>query len=572
MYGYSTLEQVITQVIKEEWALLEEVTLIPPADESHGDLTTSVAFSLAKTLKKSPAVIAEIIAQPLKKHALIQDVTVVAGHLNITLVPTVWHHTLCDILEKKTSYGHQRWGAGQRVNVEYVSANPTGPLHAAHSRGAILGDVIANLLKAVGYDVTKEYFINDAGMQVKALAETVYLHCQALAQGKTAVIPSGLYPGAYGEDIAKRFIQHTPHWQNIPHEELLSLLEDFSVHQMMINIRHDLERLGIHHDLFVSEKALHESHALEQVVTLLQKKDFVYEGILPPPRGGKIEEDEKEREGPLLLFRSTHFGDTQDRPLKRSGGQWTYFAGDAAYHLDKIKRQYDVIINVWGADHDSHVQRIKAVTRALTDKDVEVVICQMVHFFQNGQLVKMSKRSGTFVTLEDILDTTGKDALRFMMLTKKADSHLDLDLDLMKRHHKDNPVFYVGYAHARCCSVLRGANQIFSHEDLSDESLAMADLSKIQDLQILKIMADWPRQIAQAARTREPHRITTYLHRLAQAFHALWQQGSSDASSRFLQPEDPKSSLAQLAMVRSISYVIASGLEILGVHAPQEMR
>jgi arginyl-tRNA synthetase len=575
MYGYSCLEKFISQTIVDEWGISTDVSLIPPADDSHGDLTTSVAFSLAKILKKSPLAIAETLAKRIKQNPLVQKVEVVTGHVNMTLVPEVWNDTLRDIFTKGIHYGHHQWGQGHKANIEYVSANPTGPLHAAHSRGAILGDAIAHLLEAVGYQVTREYFINDAGMQVKALAQTVYLHCQALARGDKAVIPPGLYPGEYGEDIARTFIHEHPQWQSMTSDDLFPLLEHFSVQEMMNSIQKDLHELGIHHDLLVSERSLHENKSLDEVVALLENKELIYEGTLPPPRGGSAPEALKDQEPshtPLLLFRSTHFGDTQDRPLKRSGGEWTYFAGDAAYHLDKVRRGYDLIIDVWGADHDSHVQRIKSVTKALSDQDVEVVICQMVHFFQNGHLVKMSKRSGTFVTLADILHTTGKDALRFMMLTKKSDSHLDLDLDLMKQHHKDNPVFYVGYAHARCCSVLRAAQHLFSVDELSPPSLGNADFSKIIDPQIIKIMADWPRQVTQAARTREPHRITTYLYRLAQAFHALWQHGSTEASLRFLQPENLNFSYAQVALVQAVAYVLASGLKILGVHAPEEMR
>jgi arginyl-tRNA synthetase len=490
----------------------------------------------------------------------------VSGYVNITLVESIWEEVLRDILVKGDAYGHQTWGNGQAVNVEYVSANPTGPLHAAHARGAVFGDVVANLLDAVGYQVVREYYINDAGQQVIRLAETVLHHCRALASNQVAVIPQGLYPGTYGQDIARCFMdQHPNDWD----AQSLTQVGEFAVAQMMEDIKETLIDLGVFHSVFTSEKALQTAGLLEKMQHVLQEKGLVYQGVLPKPIG---HDDQDWVAHPLMLFRSTDFGDEQDRALQRSDGAWTYFANDIAYHWDKAMRQTQHMINVWGADHASHVQRMTGAVRAITNQDLEVLVFQMVHFLQDGVPLKMSKRAGNFVLLRDVLSMIDKDVLRFMILTKKADTHLELDIVKMQQQSKENPVFYVQYAHARCCSVLRAARALFSEEQCTPDALAKADFTPWMDWSLVKILSDWPRQVAEAARCREPHRIPNYLHKLAHAFHALWQKGNQDASMKLMKPEALGETYAAMALIQATALVMASGLKILGIVPKEELR
>ncbi len=557
-YLKKNLENILPA--EKEWCF------VPSERPEHGDFASPVAFSLSKICRKSPMVIAAELCDQLRNNPMIAKAEPVAGYVNITLMPPIWDYLLRDILCKGDAYGHQTWGQGTVVNVEYVSANPTGPLHAAHARGAVFGDVVANLLDAVGYQVVREYYINDAGQQVLRLAETVLHHCRALAANQVAVIPEGLYPGTYGQDIARCFMASNPDTWG---DQSLAQVAEFSVAQMMVDIKENLRDLGVFHSVFTSEKALQQAGLLEKMQAVLEAKGLVYQGELPKPIG---RDDQDWAPQSLMLFRATAFGDEQDRALQRGDGAWTYFANDIAYHWDKAVRHTEHMIDVWGADHASHVQRMTGAVRAITNQDLEVLIFQMVHFLHDGVPLKMSKRAGNFVLLRDVLTMIDKDVLRFMILTKKADTHLELDIVKMQEQSKENPVFYVQYAHARCCSVLRAAKALFHPDQCSAEALAKADFSSWMDWSLVKILSDWPRQVSEAARCREPHRIPNYLHKLAHAFHGLWQKGNQDAAMKLVKPEALNETYSAMALVQATAMVMASGLKILGITPKEELR
>ena len=545
------LQAMLQEFLPEEF----EWGFIPSDQEDRGHFSSPIAFSLAKVWKKSPMVIAQDLCKAVLNHPLIETADPVSGYVNIRLKPFVFQKELSRILREGIHYGHQTWGENQVINVEYVSANPTGPLHAAHARGAVFGDVVANVLQAVGYRIIREYYINDAGQQVIRLAETVVCHCEALEKNEAAVIPEGLYPGSYGQDIAQSFLHHHPQdWR----QQSLEDIATFAVDQMMRDIRSVLQDLGVHHD-----------GLLEKMQNILQEKDLVYTGVLPPPIG---REDPDWVPTPLTLFRSSRLGDDQDRALKRADGAWTYFANDIAYHWDKSCREAQHMIDVWGADHASHVQRMSGAVHALTGQTLEVALFQMVHFFHHGEVLKMSKRSGHFVLLRDIVHQVGKDVLRFMMVTKKADTHLELDIAKMQEQSTSNPVFYVHYAHARCCSILRAAKVLFSEEQQGPEALALADLSAWLEDPLVPLLMDWPRQVSETAKHREPHRITNYLHKVASALHALWQKGNQNPSMKLVRPDDLDQTYSAMALIQATAFVMASGLNLLGIQPKEELR
>ncbi len=555
---------ILKDALAQSYDLPESFSFSPPEDPSMGDLSTSFAFTLAKKERCSPHLMAQDLATKLQGHPdvqpLVEKVVAQGGYVNVFLRPLVWQEILLEILRQQHNYGHQTRMRCEKVNVEYVSANPTGPLHAAHARVALMGDVIANLLKALGYEVVREFYMNDAGVQIDTLIQSISCHIKALSEGKQAIIPAGCYPGTYLEDLAREFLAQGQDLTNLKALTLSAMMED---------IQRDMESLGIFHDVFTSERALHQAGQLESMLQRLQEKELAMIGVLPPPQG---QEDNHWKPEPLLLFRSSLFGDEQDRPLQRADGSWTYFAGDLAYHWDKIKRGYGILIDVWGADHASHVERMQYALKALTGKDLEVVICQMVHFSDQGVPLKMSKRAGTFLTLRDVLALIGVDALRFMLLTKKAESHLNLDIERMKEQTKDNPVFYVNYAYARCCSVLRAASSYFSPKELTPLALReQANLSLLDDFSLVKILSEWPHQLQQAAVLREPHRIPTFLMRLAHGFHAVWQKGNAEGSMRFLQSDNLAQTYANLALLQAVAFVLESGFNLLGVTLKKEM-
>ncbi|MFT9424297.1 MAG: arginine--tRNA ligase [Acetobacter syzygii] len=571
---------------------LARVELTPTRDPAHGDMATNAALLLAKAARRKPADIAADLVAALQKVDGIAAVAAAGpGFVNITLHPQVLRAMLPVVLRAGEAYGQSQVGRGVRVNVEYVSANPTGPMHVGHCRGAVVGDALANLMAKAGFDVTKEFYINDAGNQVRALAWAAYWrYLQVLGTRMTqddfsALAPGGLqYQGEYlipvGEALAAEFgnklaevdVDGTP--LPAPDATWLETVRGFAVAHMINAIKEDLAALGVHQNVFSSEADVLARGVTDAAIDRLAAADLLYQGVLEPPKG-KLPEDWEERE--QLLFRSTSFGDDVDRPLRKSDGTNTYFANDIGYHMDKVARGAQVMIDVWGADHGGYVKRMKAAVKALTADTVplEIVLCQIVHILRDGQPVKMSKRAGTFVTLRDLIDEVGRDAVRFTMLTRKSDAQMEFDLDLVVAQQRDNPVFYVQYAHARCRSVLRSAAEEGVYGAVDDAALADATLDSLSsdaEMALVRRLAEWPRMVEAAALAREPHRIAFYLAELAGDFHALWNRGRDDASLRFLQSGAVEATRARLALVAATAAVIRSGLAVMGVDPVEEMR
>jgi arginyl-tRNA synthetase len=496
------------------------------------------------------------------------------GFINIRLDPAIWHAQLRAILAAGTAYGDSTGGDGRRVNVEFVSANPTGPMHVGHGRGAVVGDALAALLRKAGFAVEREYYINDAGAQVDVLARSLHLRYRQALGEAIAAIPEGLYPGEYLVETGRALAERDGRtWLDKPETDWLQPLRDFAVAAMMALIRDDLAALGIEFDRFSSERAVAEVGAIDQALAVLDERGLIYTGVLEPPKG-KLPDDWEPR--PQLLFRATQFGDEVDRPLKKSDGSWTYFAADIAYHLDKYRRGGDTMIDVWGADHGGYVKRVQAAVQALTNgaATLDVKLCQLVNLFDKGQPVRMSKRAGTFVTLREVVDEVGKDAFRFIMLTRRNDQTLDFDFAKVTEQSKDNPVFYVQYAHARAASVMRHAVEEFPVDGLSDAALAGANLALLSDpteLALIRLLASWPRIVDSAAEAHEPHRVAFYLQEVAAQFHLLWTKGRDEAQLRFIISGDPDLTRARLALVRGVAIVVASGLAVFGVTPAEEM-
>ena len=552
------------------------VTVEPPRDRTHGDLSTNAAMVLAKPAGMKPRDVAEALAERLAGNPEVTGVEVAGpGFINLRLAPAVWYARLGEILKAGTAYGGSDLGQGVAVNVEYVSANPTGPLTVGHARGAVVGDALAALLAKVGFKVTKEYYINDAGGQVDTLARSAYLRYREALGEEIGEIPEGLYPGDYLKDVGAALAARDGRkWHNASEEVWLPEVRRFAIDAMMDLIRADLDFLGVHQDVFSSERALVEASGVEEVLKTLEARGLLYTGVLEPPKG-KTPEDWEPR--PQLLFKATLFGDDIDRPLKKSDGSWTYFAGDMAYHLDKFRRGATLMINVWGADHGGYIKRMTAGVKALTEGRgaLDVKICQLVNLKRGGELVKMSKRSGTFVTLREVIEEVGKDVVRFIMLTRKNDAALDFDLVEVMEQSRDNPVFYVQYCHARCRSILRHAAAEIPAIPLDPVALAGSDLNRLTDsgeLDLIKLLAEWPRLLESAAEAHEPHRVAFYLYDLAAAFHGQWNKGKDHAELRFLLPDDAVLTAARLALVQAVAFVIASGLEIFGVTPVEELR
>ena len=545
------------------------VTVEPPRDASHGDLSTNAAMVLAKPAWMNPRAIAEALKSELEKAEGVVSVQVAGpGFLNLTLDDSVWLEELKSIETAGNDYGRSDFGAGRRVNVEYVSANPTGPMHMGHCRGAVIGDALSSLLAFAGHEVTREYYVNDAGGQVDTLARSVHLRYREALGADIGEIPEGLYPGDYLVPVGRKLAEeYGDAYTNAPEAEWLLKFRAEAVAAMMDLIRSDLETLGIHHDLFASEWELQQAGAVDRAEATLRQMGYVYEGVLEPPKG-ELPDDWEPVE--MTLFRASEFGDDVDRPLKKSNGTWTYFGADAAYHLQKSEAA-DELIDIWGADHSGTVKRIKAAVKALTGGDVplDVVLVQMVRLFRNGEPVKMSKRSGNFVTLAEVVEEVGKDAVRFIMLTRRADAPLDFDFAKVVEQSKDNPVFYVQYAHARIQSMRRKAAEA-GIGDAAATAGMMAHLDTT-DRALLKQAAQWPRIVRLAATAREPHRVAFYLGELAAAFHANYNRGNDDPALRFFLPEKPEQTQARLALARAVGQVIASGLRVVGVEPVEEM-
>ena len=542
------------------------VTVEPPRDAGHGDMATNAAMVLAKPAGMQPRAIAEALAARLGADGRIASAEVAGpGFLNLRLAPEVWQGVIGAILAAGADYGRATLGAGRRVNVEFVSANPTGPMHVGHVRGAVFGDALARLLAFAGWEVTREYYINDGGAQVEVLARSAYERYRE-AHGLAPAIADGLYPGDYLIEVGQALkAEYGASLLDRPESGWLAPVRDFAIARMMETIREDLALLGVTMDVYFSERSLYGTGRIEGALESLRARGLVYHGVLEPPKG-KTPEDWEPRA--QTLFRSTAFGDDVDRPVMKSDGSWTYFAPDIAYHFDKVTRGFDLLIDVLGADHGGYVKRLKAVVGALSDERValDVKLIQLVKLWKDGEPFKMSKRAGTFVTLRDVVEQVGADVTRFMMLTRKNDVALDFDFDKALEQSKDNPVFYVQYAHARARSVIRKAEAA---------GVGVADLSRLghpAEIALARLLGNWPRQVEQAARTNEPHRIVFYLADLAAEFHALWNRGTDDPALRFVQPDDAQATAAKVALVRATAVVISSGLGILGVRPVDEMR
>ena len=558
-------------------ASVEGVTLDTPKDSSHGDLATNAAMVLAKPAGMAPRALAERIVPLLASDPNIARAEIAGpGFINLSLRQSFWPSVLRMVLEQGESYGRSAIGQGQVVNVEYVSANPTGPMHVGHCRGAVFGDALANLLDYAGFAVTREYYVNDAGAQVDALARSAYLRYREALGETIGEIPGGLYPGDYLKPVGRALVeQHGKELLALFEPEWLPIVRDAALCVMLAMIEQDLAELGIRHDVFFSERSLIEGprNQVAETIAELKAKGLIYMGSLPPPKG-KVDEDWEDRE--QLLFRSTAFGDDMDRTLVKSDGSYTYFASDMAYHRDKFRRGFNTMIDVWGADHSGHVKRMQAAVAALTDNQaaLDVKICQLVRLFRGGEPVKMSKRAGTFVTLRDVVDEVGAGPVRFMMLYRKNDAPLDFDFVKVTEQSRDNPVFYVQYAHARASSVLRNVRDGFPDLDLGGGALARSDLERLSDdaeIALIRKIAQFPRIVEGSAEAHEPHRIGFYLYDLAGEFHGLWNRGKDSPQLRFIYETDRELTRARVALVVATQQVLASGLGILGVRALQEM-
>jgi arginyl-tRNA synthetase len=571
---FSVFQQRIIAATKElglsDAAPFAAITLEVPRDPVHGDFATNAAMVLAKAAGKPPRELAAQLIEKIKNFpGVVSAESAGPGFINIRLSDDVWQNHIDIIVSEGDAYGKSTMGTGQNVNVEFVSANPTGPMHMGHCRGAVVGDALAGLLEFAGYSVAREYYINDAGSQVDTLARSAHLRYREALGETIGDIPDGYYPGDYlvpvGEALAKEF---GAKYSSAPESDWLDIFKRFSVAKMMTRIREDLAQLNIHHDVFSSEQALHDSGAVDRALEDLTARDLIYVGTLEKPKGEGHEEWEAV---PLTLFRASQFGDDADRPVKKSDGSWTYFGADAAYHRDKISRGFTQLINIWGADHSGAIKRLKSAVAALTDNKVplDVQLVQMVRLLRNGEPLKMSKRAGNFVTLGDVVDEVGKDVVRFMMLTRKSDSQLDFDFAKVKEQSKDNPVFYVQYAHARICSAKRKAQETFG------AALPKGDTALLKDSEegaMVKLLWQWPRVVEAAAQLHEPHKIVFYLGEVAAAFHSLYNRGNDDTAKRFILPDNADLTAARLELCKATAQVIKNGLQLMGVAAATELR
>jgi len=556
---------------------LSRIAVEPPRDASHGDLSTNAAMVLAKPTGQNPRALAETLAAALRADGDVLSVDVAGpGFVNLKLSDAFWQAHLKTILAAGANYGRSRVGAGRKTNVEYVSANPTGPMHVGHCRGAVVGDALANLLAFAGYDVTKEYIINDAGSQIDVLGRSAFLRYREALGDDIGEIPPGLYPGDYLVPVGRALVADFGRGLlRMPEDDALAIVKDRTVDAMMGMIKQDLALLNVHHDVFFSERTLHAdgAKAIRSAINDLTLKGHIYKGTLPPPKGEKPD-DWEDRE--QTLFRSTEVGDDMDRPLVKSDGSFTYFAADVAYLKDKVNRGFDELIYVLGADHGGYVKRLEALARAVTDGRVElsVLLCQLVRLFRDGEPVRMSKRSGDFITLREVVEEVGRDPIRFMMLYRKNDAPLDFDFAKVTEQSKDNPVFYVQYASARCHSVFRQAREQLPGLEFDRQTLSASGnlLTDEGELGLIRKLAEYPRMIESAALAHEPHRIAFYLYDLASALHSQWNRGTDNVDLRFIKVNEPQLTCARLGLVQAVSDVLTSGLALIGAEAPSEMR
>ena len=554
---------------------IEKVTVEPPRDPSHGDLSTNAAMVLAKTLGMNPRELAGKLIEQLQGSENIESLEIAGpGFINMRLTGKAYFTDIKQCLKDGIEYGALNIGKGEKVNVEYVSVNPTGPMHAGHVRGAVIGDTLCNLLEKAGYDVAREYYFNDAGTQVDVLARTAHLRYREALGEDIGEIPEGLYPGDYLKEVGQAIVERDGEkWLNKEEAEWLVPIRTFAVDHMMTMIRQDLSLINIEHTVFTNERDIVENGTLEKAFNTLDDLGLIYTGTLPPPRGKEMTDWEPV---PLTLFRSSHFGDDQDRPLKKRDGTWAYIMPDIGYHYDKIKRGFTLMINLLGKDHGGYEERIGPTVAAFSKEKakLKVIYNGMVKVLKDGVAVKFSKRSGNIITLREMVEEVGADAIRFFMMGRTPDSELEFDYSKVQEASKDNPVFYVQYAHARCCSVLRHGTEMFSEKELTDDALAKVDLSLLGEAEkeMIRVLVNWPRIVEQAATAFEPHRIAFYVQEVASAFNGWWRKGRGDATLRFLIEDNKPLTLARLALVRATAITLASALDVMGVKAVEEMR
>jgi arginyl-tRNA synthetase len=569
----------IENILLKEFALeksdLKNISFEFPKDTSLGDLSTNASMVLSGKLKKPPQEIASKIINLIENNPDFENVQIAGkGFININLKKDIWWNLLPEILKEKNHYGDTDYGKNEKINLEYVSANPTGPLHVGHTRGAVFGDTLVNILKKVGYSVCKEYYVNDAGEQIDKLAQSVFMRYKEACGEDIDEIPEGLYPGTYlksvGEDLK---IQFKDSLIKAEKEDWLPIVKEFSIKSMLSVIRKDLNSLGINHDVFTSENKLLNDGHVQEVFNEMHKADLLYEGETPPPKGVKKSEWSKKKH---ILFKSKSFGDDEDRVVKKHDGSWTYFMPDIAYHKDKFNRGFNKMINIWGADHSGYISRVTSAVDAVTKSKstLEVKVCQLVRLMRGGNVVKMSKRSGSFITLRDLVEEVGSDAVRFMMVTRKNDAPLDFDYDLVKEQTKDNPIFYVQYAHARISSIIRKVEdeKLFSIDENFVDNTNLTLLSNYHDIELIKIISNFPRIIEQAAIYREPHRIAFYLRDIASSFHSYWNLGNEDNNLKVLNIDNLEETRSRLALIMSVKITISEGLRLLGIKALEELR
>tara|TARA_A100000164_G_scaffold337001_1_gene330205 strand:+ start:34587 stop:36326 length:1740 start_codon:yes stop_codon:yes gene_type:complete len=574
-YYRDKIKEILLKEFDIEESDLKNISLEFPKDSSLGDLSTNASMVLSGKLKKSPQEIASIIINLIGKYPDFEKVQIAGkGFININLKKNIWWDLLSKILKKKDKYGDSNYGKNEKINLEYVSANPTGPLHVGHTRGAVFGDTLSNILKKVGYSVCKEYYINDSGEQVDKLAQSVFFRYREACGERIEDIPEGLYPGDYlkpvGVDLKNQY-QET--LINAKKEYWLPIVKDFSINSMLNLIKNDLNLLGINHDIFTSENKLLNDGLVEKVFKEMDKSNLLYEGETPPPKGVLKSDWSKKKH---ILFKSKNFGDDEDRVVKKHDGSWTYFMPDIAYHKDKYNRGFNKMINIWGADHSGYISRVTSAVDAVTNSKstLEVKICQLVRLMRGGNIVKMSKRSANFITLRDLVEEVGSDAVRFMMVIRKNDAPLDFDYDLVKEQTRDNPIFYVQYAYARICSVIRKVEDegLFLVNDGTILESNFTLLSNSDDIELIKVISSFPKIIEQAAIYKEPHRVAFYLRDIASSFHSYWNLGNENNNLKVVNINNLEETKARLALIISVGITISEGLRLLGIKALEELR